>query len=96
MTCEMRALSRTSEPLCMQFQAVAAKTGVHTFDLEAPQHESRMKKSDDMAMPIVHDYVPHFKWTPMGKIRVRDAQAWDEAALLGVIPFFNQENGRVR
>jgi hypothetical protein len=55
-----------------------------------------MKKSDDMAMPIVHDYVPHFKWTPMGKIRVRDAQAWDEAALLGVIPFFNQENGRVR
>jgi hypothetical protein len=53
-------------------------------------------KSADAVLPFLQDYVRENAWTPWGTVRVRAAQLGNQAALLGVVPLFEQESLFVR
>jgi hypothetical protein len=80
----------------MQFRATSTATGVDASDFKVTGHESERKGRAYMVLSTVQNRVFHFARTPMGKIRVRDAQVRNEAAFRELIPFFQQENGHVR
>ena len=55
-----------------------------------------MMKSADAILPFLQDYVRKNAWTPWGTVGVRVAQLGNDAALLGVVPLFEQELSSVR
>jgi glucokinase len=81
---------------CLQVWGAAAVGAIHAFDPELLIYGGGVMKSADTVIPFIQDYVTRYAWTPWGKVRVCAAQLGNDAALLGVIPLFQQENGLVR
>jgi glucokinase len=81
---------------CLEVWGATAVAAIHAFDPEVLLYGGGVMKSADLVLPFIQDYVDRYAWTPWGKVRVRAAQLGNDAALLGVIPLFQQENGRVR
>lgn len=80
---------------CLEAWGAAAVAAIHAFDPELLLYGGGVMKSADIVIPFIEDYVGRYAWTPWGKVRVRAAELGNDAALLGVVPLF-QENGCVR
>jgi glucokinase len=81
---------------CLDVWAAAAVAAIHAFDPDVLLYGGGVMKSADVVIPSIQQYVNRYAWTPWGKVRVRAAQLGNDAALLGVVPLFQQENGFVR
>jgi glucokinase len=81
---------------CLRVWGAAAITAIHSFDPEVLIYGGGVLKSADVVIPFLQDYVSRYAWTPWGKVRVRPAQLGNDAALLGVLPLFQQEQRFVR
>lgn len=81
---------------CLKVWGATAVAAIHAFDPEVLLYGGGVMKSADMILPFIRDYVARYAWTPWGKVSVRAAELGNDAALLGVIPLFGQESGRVR
>lgn len=81
---------------CLHVWGAAAVAAIHAFDPELLVYGGGVMKSADRILPFLQDYVSTNAWTPWGKVRVRAAQLGNEAALLGVLPLFEQEHPFVR
>jgi glucokinase len=81
---------------CLNVWGAAAVAAIHAFDPELLLYGGGVMKSADVIIPFIEDYVARYAWTPWGKVRARAAQLGNDAALLGVVPLFRQENTRVR
>jgi glucokinase len=69
---------------------------VHAFDPDVLLYGGGVMKSAGVIIPFIQDYVNRYAWTPWGKPTVRAARLGNDAALLGVVPLFQQEIGFVR
>lgn len=81
---------------CLQVWGAAAVAAIHSFDPELLVYGGGVLKSADIILPFIQNYVSENAWTPWGKVRVRAAQLGNDAALLGVVPLFQQELPVVR
>ncbi|HTV13692.1 MAG TPA: ROK family protein [Acidobacteriaceae bacterium] len=81
---------------CLTVWGAAAVAAVHAFDPEVLLYGGGVMKSGEVILPFIQDYVNRYAWTPWGKPAVRAARLGNDAALLGVIPLFQQESGFVR
>jgi len=81
---------------CLTVWGAAAVAAIHAFDPELLVYGGGVMKSAEAIIPFIQDYVDKYAWTPWGKVRARAAQLGNDAALLGVIPLFEQENDSVR
>ena len=81
---------------CLKVWGAAAVAAIHAFDPELLVYGGGVMKSADAIIPFIQDYVNKYAWTPWGKVRVSAAQLGNDAALIGVIALFEQENERVR
>lgn len=81
---------------CMSVWGAAAVAAIHAFDPEVLVYGGGVMKSAATIVPFIQDYIDHYAWTPWGKVRVRSAQLGNDAALLGVVPLFEQEFSVVR
>lgn len=81
---------------CLQVWGAAAVAAVHAFDPDVLLYGGGVMKAGDAILPFIRNYVNRYAWTPWGKPAVRAARLGNDAALLGVIPLFQQESGFVR
>lgn len=81
---------------CLQVWGATAVAAVHAFDPDVLLYGGGVMKSGDVVIPFIQDYVNRYAWTPWGKPTVRAARLGNDAALLGVVPLFQQESGFVR
>jgi len=81
---------------CLTVWAAAAVAAIHAFDPELLLYGGGVMKSAETIIPFIEEYVARYAWTPWGKVRVRAAELGNDAALLGVIPLFRQEDSCVR
>jgi glucokinase len=81
---------------CLQVWGAAAVAAIHAFDPELLVYGGGVMKSADAILPFLQEYVRTNAWTPWGTVRVRAAQLGNDAALLGVVPLFEQELPLVR
>jgi glucokinase len=81
---------------CLQVWGAAAIAAVHAFDPDVLLYGGGVMKSGDVIIPFIQDFVNRYAWTPWGKPAVRAARLGNDAALLGVVPLFQQESGFVR
>ncbi|HEX4309991.1 MAG TPA: ROK family protein [Acidobacteriaceae bacterium] len=81
---------------CLNVWGAAAVAAIHAFDPDVLLYGGGVMKNADVVIPSIQDYVKCYAWTPWGKVRIRAAQLGNDAALLGVVPLFQQENGFVR
>lgn len=81
---------------CLSVWGAAAVAAIHAFDPDVLVYGGGVMKSGDLVLHFIRDYVHRYAWTPWGKVEVRAAQLGNDAALLGAIPLFQQENGFVR
>lgn len=81
---------------CLRVWAAAAVAAIHSFDPELLLYGGGVMRSADLILPFLQDYVSMNAWTPWGTVRVRAAQLGNDAALLGVVPLFEQEHSFVR
>lgn len=81
---------------CLRVWGAAAVAAIHAFDPDVLVYGGGVMKSGEVILGFIRDYVQKYAWTPWGKVQVRAAQLGNDAALLGVIPLFQQENGFVR
>jgi glucokinase len=81
---------------CLSVWGAAAIAAIHAFDPDVLVYGGGVMKSGEVILSFIRDYVHKYAWTPWGKVQVRAAQLGNDAALLGVIPLFQQENGLVR
>ena len=81
---------------CLQVWGATAISAVHAFDPDVLLYGGGVMKSANVVIPFIQDYVNRYAWTPWGKPTVRAAQLGNDAALLGVVPLFQQESGFVR
>ena len=89
-------VSRQLVDRCLNVWAAAAVAAIHAFDPELLVYGGGVMKSADLILPFLEDYVSTNTWTPWGKVRVRAAELGNDAALLGVLPLFQQEHPFVR
>lgn len=89
-------VSREIVDHCLRVWGAAAIAAVHSFDPELLLYGGGVMKSADLILPFIQDYVRSNAWTPWGQVRVRAAQLGNDAALLGVVPLFEQEHSLVR
>jgi glucokinase len=81
---------------CLNVWGATAVAAIHAFDPELLLYGGGVMKSAEVIIPFIEDYVARYAWTPWGKVRVCAAQLGNDAALLGVVSLFTQENKRVR
>lgn len=81
---------------CLSVWGAAAVAAIHAFDPDVLLYGGGVMKSGAAILPFIQDYVNQYAWTPWGKPTVRAARLGNDAALLGVIPLFQQESGFVR
>ena len=81
---------------CLSVWGATAVAAIHAFDPSVLIYGGGVMKSGDVILPFIQNYVNQYAWTPWGKVQVRAAQLGNDAALLGVVPLFQQENGLVR
>jgi glucokinase len=81
---------------CLRVWGAAAVAAIHAFDPEVLVYGGGVMQSADAILPFLQDYVQKNSWTPWGTVQVRAAQLGNDAALLGVVPLFEQELPRVR
>ena len=81
---------------CLEVWGATAVAAVHAFDPDVLLYGGGVMKSSSVILPFIQNYVNRYAWTPWGKPAVRAAQLGNDAALLGVIPLFQQESGFVR
>ncbi|HET8636115.1 MAG TPA: ROK family protein, partial [Acidobacteriaceae bacterium] len=81
---------------CLRVWGAAAVAAIHSFDPELLVYGGGVMKSADAILPYIQNYVHENAWTPWGTVRVRAAQLGNDAALLGVVPLFEQESSVVR
>ena len=89
-------VSREIVDHCLHVWGAAAVAAVHAFDPELLVYGGGVMKSAAMILPFMKDYMDRNAWTPWGKIRIRAAELGDDAAILGVVPLFEQEFPFVR
>jgi glucokinase len=89
-------VSREIVDHCLHVWSVAAVAAIHSFDPELLVFGGGVMKSAAAILPFIEEYVLTNAWTPWGKVRVRAAELGDDAALLGVIPLFEEELPVVR
>lgn len=89
-------VSREIVDHCLHVWAAAAVAAIHSFDPELLLYGGGVMKSAALILPYLHDYVSTNAWTPWGTVRVRAAELGNDAALLGVVPLFEQEPPFVR
>jgi len=81
---------------CLKVWGTAAVAAIHSFDPEILVYGGGVMKSADAILPFLQEYVRQNAWTPWGTVEVRAAQLGNDAALLGVVPLFEQELSLVR
>ncbi|HEX4008021.1 MAG TPA: ROK family protein [Acidobacteriaceae bacterium] len=81
---------------CLSVWGATAVAAIHAFDPDVLIYGGGVMKSGDVILPFIQNYVNQYAWTPWGKVQVRAAQLGNDAALLGVVPLFQQETGFVR
>jgi glucokinase len=81
---------------CLSVWGAAAVAAVHAFDPDVLLYGGGVMKSAGVIIPFIQDYVNRCAWTPWGKPTVRVARLGNDAALLGVVPLFQQESSFVR
>jgi glucokinase len=81
---------------CLRVWGAAAVAAIHSFDPDILVYGGGVMKSADAILPFLREYVRKNAWTPWGTVEVRAAQLGNDAALLGVIPLFEQELPLVR
>jgi glucokinase len=81
---------------CLRVWGAAAVASIHSFDPDLLVYGGGVMKSADAILPFLQEYVRKNAWTPWGTVGVRAAQLGNDAALLGVIPLFEQEFSLVR
>lgn len=81
---------------CLHAWGATAVAAIHAFDPDLLIFGGGVMKSADAVLPFLQDYVRENAWTPWGTVRVRAAQLGNQAALLGVVPLFEQESLFVR
>lgn len=81
---------------CLAVWGATAVAAIHAFDPDVLIYGGGVMKSGDAIVPYIQNYVNQYAWTPWGKVQVRAAQLGNDAALLGVVPLFQQEIGFVR
>jgi glucokinase len=89
-------VSREIVDHCLHVWGTAAVAAIHAFDPELLVYGGGVMKSAAMILPFIKDYVDRNAWTPWGKVRIRAAELGDDAAILGVVPLFEQEFSFVR
>jgi glucokinase len=89
-------VSREIVDHCLRVWGAAAVAAIHSFDPELLVYGGGVMKSAAVILPFLRDYVSRNAWTPWGTVRVRAAQLGNDAALLGVVPLFEQELPLVR
>jgi glucokinase len=90
------SVSRAIVDHCLRVWGAAAVAAIHAFDPELLVYGGGVMKSADAILPFLQEYVRGNAWTPWGTVRVRAAQLGNDAALLGVVPLFEQELPLVR
>jgi glucokinase len=90
------SIAREIQHHCLNVWGAAAVAAIHAFDPELLVYGGGVMKSAEIIIPFIQDYVNRYAWTPWGKVQVRAAQLGNDAALVGVIPLFEQENNGVR
>lgn len=90
------AVAREIVDHCLRVWGAAAVAAIHAFDPEVLVYGGGVMQSADAILPFLQEYVQKNSWTPWGTVRVRAAQLGNDAALLGVVPLFEQELLRVR
>lgn len=90
------AVSREIVDHCLLVWGAAAVNAIHAFDPELLLLGGGVMRGSAVILPFIQDYVSTNAWTPWGKVRVRAAQLGNDAALVGVIPLFDQESPLVR
>jgi glucokinase len=81
---------------CLKVWGASAVAAIHSFDPEVLVYGGGVMKSADAILPFLQEYVRENAWTPWGTVGVRAAQLGNDAALLGVVPLFEQELALVR
>lgn len=81
---------------CLSVWGATAVAAIHAFDPEVLIYGGGVMQSGKLILPFIQDYVNRYAWTPWGNVQVRAAQLGNDAALLGVVPLFQQETGFVR
>lgn len=89
-------VSRALVDHCLRVWGAAAVAAIHSFDPELLVYGGGVMKSAEAILPYIQNYVRENAWTPWGTVRVRAAQLGNDAALLGVVPLFEQESSVVR
>jgi glucokinase len=89
-------VSREIVDHCLRVWGAAAVAAIHSFDPDLLVYGGGVMKSAAVILPFLQDYVSTNAWTPWGKVRVLAAQLGSDAALLGVVPLFEQEQSFVR
>jgi glucokinase len=90
------AVAREIVDHCLRVWGAAAVAAIHAFDPEVLVYGGGVMQSADAILPFLQEYVQKNSWTPWGTVRVRAAQLGNDAALLGVVPLFEQEIPLVR
>lgn len=81
---------------CLKVWGATAVAAIHAFDPEVLVYGGGVMKSADAILPFLQEYVRQNAWTPWGTVTVCAAQLGNDAALLGVVPLFQQELSFVR
>lgn len=81
---------------CLKVWGATAVAAIHAFDPDVLVYGGGVMKSAEAILPFLQDYVRKNAWTPWGTVGVRAAQLGNDAALLGVVPLFEQELSLVR
>jgi glucokinase len=89
-------VAREVQQHCLTVWGATAVAAVHAFDPDVLLYGGGVMKSGSVILPFIQDYVNRYAWTPWGKPRVRAARLGNDAALLGVVPLFQQESSFVR
>jgi glucokinase len=90
------AVARAIVDHCLRVWGAAAVAAIHAFDPEVLIYGGGVMQSADAILPFLQEYVKKNSWTPWGTVQVRAAQLGNDAALLGVVPLFEQELPLVR
>jgi len=81
---------------CLRVWGATAVAAIHAFDPELLVYGGGVMKSAEAILPFLREYVQKNAWTPWGTVAVRAAKLGNDAALLGVVPLFEQELSFVR
>lgn len=81
---------------CLHAWGATAVAAIHAFDPDLLVFGGGVMKSKDVILPFIQSYVKKNAWTPCGTVRVSAAELGNQAALLGVVPMFEQESPFVR